>query len=378
MITGSTALKYHGITLGDPKDLDMLTFPGKERTPGIDYIEIPEVLYKKLHNSSGYLRPSDILTLKMSHLFTRRKFSKTKRHILELLKMGYTPDKNLYKELKNFWSSENPKDFLNLDKTKDEFFRDNVTYVIDHDELHRMVSFPDVPVYTKCLKDNKEVLIDFNKFQELSESDKLKMFREEITVIAIERWIINPYYKGKVSWFRAWNLALEKTITSLTKNWATDFIIFNLEMYSVPRFEYFKTALIKLGLIMIDREENKELLLGVLQDLGVDLNQEESYTGENLDNLVIGLALNDVGFNLNTDLYYTELEEIIKSKGYELIESEGGGEGGAEYCYSVFKLLGKIFRGEYSYYSHDGYHFEDIFQTLKEVKPVQKTITVYE
>ncbi len=63
---------------------------------------------------------------------------------------------------------------------------------------------------------------------------------------------------------------------------------------------------------------------------------------------------------------------------YEHIETEGGGEGGAEYCYGVFKLDGKSYKAEWSYYSYEGCNFDEIFDTLKEVKPVEKIITVYE
>ena len=59
------------------------------------------------------------------------------------------------------------------------------------------------------------------------------------------------------------------------------------------------------------------------------------------------------------------------------ITQEGGGEGGAEYCYAVFQWKDKFYRVDYNYYSYVGYenlHMENIY----EVKPVEKTVTFYE
>lgn len=63
---------------------------------------------------------------------------------------------------------------------------------------------------------------------------------------------------------------------------------------------------------------------------------------------------------------------------YEHIQQEGGGEGGSEYCYGVFKLNDKYFKAEYSYYSYNGFDYDYIADTLHEVHPIEKTITVYE
>lgn len=60
----------------------------------------------------------------------------------------------------------------------------------------------------------------------------------------------------------------------------------------------------------------------------------------------------------------------------EHVEQEGGGEGGGEYCYTVFKLGNKFYKVEYNYYSHQGYDTD--CAALYEVTPKQQTITVYE
>lgn len=71
-------------------------------------------------------------------------------------------------------------------------------------------------------------------------------------------------------------------------------------------------------------------------------------------------------------------EEYLESIGYKHLEQEGGGEGGAEDCHGVFSFKGKIYRGCYSYYSYNGHEYDYIESTLQEVKPVEKTIIVYE
>jgi hypothetical protein len=48
----------------------------------------------------------------------------------------------------------------------------------------------------------------------------------------------------------------------------------------------------------------------------------------------------------------TKNKYIKEVLGYEHLEKEGGGEGGAEHCYGVFRLKDKIYKTEYSYYSH--------------------------
>lgn len=135
----------------------------------------------------------------------------------------------------------------------------------------------------------------------------------------------------------------------------------------------------------------------------------EDFGYDSMDQLVYELCKNEVDFGedyifknefpdyslnkTNPELYnklrdlrkderegpYKDYVQANKDKyGYEHLKQEGGGEGGSEYCYGVFKLGGKIYKAEYSYYSYNGHEYDGIYDTLKEVKPVQKTITVYE
>ncbi len=61
--------------------------------------------------------------------------------------------------------------------------------------------------------------------------------------------------------------------------------------------------------------------------------------------------------------------------GVKLVDQDGGGEGGSEYCYSIFEKDGRFFKTEYSYYSYHGYdNYGDYFV---EVYPKQVTVTQY-
>lgn len=69
-------------------------------------------------------------------------------------------------------------------------------------------------------------------------------------------------------------------------------------------------------------------------------------------------------------------EDAAKAAGLEHREQDGGGEGGSEYCYTVFSIGDKYYKIAYSYYSHEGY--ETDYATAYEVTPVQRMTTYYE
>ena len=109
-------------------------------------------------------------------------------------------------------------------------------------------------------------------------------------------------------------------------------------------------------------------------------------TEEDLDTLVFALCtdyVSDYIDDIFQDLDYNDIvietnKILLDSFGYEHIQQEGGGEGGAESCNGVFKLRDKIYKAEYRYYSYHGHEYEDIIDTLKEVKPIERTVTFYE
>ena len=94
--------------------------------------------------------------------------------------------------------------------------------------------------------------------------------------------------------------------------------------------------------------------------------------------------LDEVGGEIyqNTEGGYREKRKAVMDKlkdmEFDHIESEPGGEGEGEYCYGVVRLGEKYYKAEWTYYSYNGCEYDYIEDTIKEVTPVQKTITVYE
>jgi hypothetical protein len=248
MITvGSTALAWWGLTKR-VNDLDLWLEEGEhyEDSDNVraDVGYFPKKIIDLVPTTKGYATIDALYTIKCSHLGWDIFWTKHVSDALLLKASGARILPELYQQLLAFWKVKHGnKDFLSLNKDKDAFFNDAVTYVYDHDYLHELVAFPNVPMYTHCLKDGEQVLIDKDKFDLMPFEDKVRMFREEISVIAAERWLIPPKVCGKVSWYEAYKYALRKTVTALTKNWATEFIVLNLEHFTSPRWEYFSHLL---------------------------------------------------------------------------------------------------------------------------------------
>jgi len=249
ILVGSTALNHHLPNSRKPNDIDIWTDKPFTKQLGYDYKYLPRNILMMVDGRyvNGRLIASldSLYTIKCSHLgWDNPNWDKHKLDLLSLKQHGCKLIPNLYQALVEFWTTElDDKSFLSLSKPKQDFFTDNVPYVFDHDWLHEQVSHPAEPVYKQCLVDGADVLIDKDKFNSMDFEQQVSMFREEITVIAIERWLVNPNVKGKWSWVQAYFMALRKTITSLTKGWATEFIVMNIEYFTKPEYEYFEYAL---------------------------------------------------------------------------------------------------------------------------------------
>ena len=384
VVIGSYALMKHNFPFRrEPKDVDIATtgtefLENPSPTLKVDKIIFPPELLDMIPTREGYATPDAIYTLKCSHFGWDIKWDKTKADILYLKAKGCKLIPELYHNLKSYWQITN-KDLragLSLNQGKEEFFTDNVNYVVDHDWLHELVAYPNEPLYTRVLKDGKEVLTDRAKFDKLNKEDQIRLFREEITVIAIERWLINPYYRGNVSWYAAYKLALKKTILTLTKGWATDFILLNLEDFVKPDFSYFKYPIE----VLEEKYMTKDYVDGhaLINEMVVEYLKcmgPEDYTPEEVEEVQEDFLDNVIG---NDWWAQKEREKAFQERGYKYICQEGGGEGGAEACFTVFQWKDKLYKIEYSYYSHHGFDFDDCLERISEVTPVEKTVVVYE
>lgn len=360
IIVGSHALKKSGLNRKEPLDKDVWIADNNTteiHTSGLDVHFVPEDILNLVPTvgSSRYATPDAIYTIKCSHFQWDIMWEKTKLDILWLKGHGCTLIPELYSTLVEYWKTiHGDKSFLSLDKDVDKFFNDCIKYKYDHDYLHELVAFPNKPMYTRCLKENQQVLIDKGKFSTLNYCDQVRLFREEISVIAFERWIVH----GKLGWYRAYKESLKKTIINLTKNWATDFIILNLQDFVTPDYSYFKYLLQTLK-----KEEIS------MSNVDLSIFEEIATRGD----MNVGCVI----YHMCENNFY-DFNSALMNYEYEHLEQEGGGEGGAEGCHGVFKLDGTIYKAEYSYYSYNGHEIYGIEDTLQEVTPVEKTITVYE
>lgn len=245
VLVGSQASNLHGVTNRKNRDVDIWTDEHITKQKGVDAKVIPVNILNLLDTieiDNNIIPTMDCLyTIKCSHLgFSNPMWNKHKLDVLHFESIGCKIKEDLYEALLSFWKTElTDKSFLSLNKNKENFFTDNVEYVVDHDYLHELVAYPNPPMYLSVLKENEQVMVDKSKFDMLPFEHQLRLFREEISVIAIERWLINPRVKGRWSVMQAYLFSLEKTITTLTKGWATDFIIRNLKHYKSVDYSYF-------------------------------------------------------------------------------------------------------------------------------------------
>jgi hypothetical protein len=235
ILVGSSAAKVHLPFLREAKDIDAWC---REKILGVDYSVMPPEIFRLMEHDSLVNRCAslnDLLTIKLSHLPYDIFWHKHLNDYLVFKKHGATVNKKLYEYLQEYWKEvHGNKTNLSLYKTKDVFFDDFVKKEYDHDYLHELVAFPHNPVYSVCLKDGQDVMIDKEKFFSLPFEQQVKMFREEVNVIACERWLIPTRDTSKITFREAYSKSLHKTVTALTKGWASRFMCENIELFLKP------------------------------------------------------------------------------------------------------------------------------------------------
>ena len=134
--------------------------------------------------------------------------------------------KDLFFALKAYWAIKHKdKKHVNLNMPKNEFFNEHVKRKYDHDYLHQMVAYYDQPMFKRCLKDGHDVMLDLVKFEQLSFDDKLKICREEIYVLALERILIPNNFSSCEH--QAYRITLKNLVTKMSTKWFPTFIADN-------------------------------------------------------------------------------------------------------------------------------------------------------
>ena len=235
ILVGSKAAKIHIPSFREGNDVDYWSL---EKLWNCDSSIIPKEIVPLFEHDSLVNRCAtlnDLLTIKLSHLPYDILWKKHLNDYLVFKKHGAQINQALYVALQQHWENvHGNKSFLSLYRTKYNFFDDYVEKEQEHDYLHELIAYPDKPVYSRCLQDGQEVMIDWDKFLAMPFEQQVKMFREEINVIAAERWLIPTKDSGKITFREAYSKSLHKTVTALTKGKASRFLCENIEEFIRP------------------------------------------------------------------------------------------------------------------------------------------------
>jgi hypothetical protein len=375
VIIGSWALNHAGINFRKAKDYDIWISEDEDKSKlaNADFhiapIEIIELI--PVIPNTNVATVNAIYTIKCSHMGWDIKWEKHKSDVIWLKANGCELIPDLYKKLVKYWETvHGDKNHLSLNKTKEEFFDDHVIHVYNHDLLHEIVAKPNRPIYESVLKDDRQVLIDKRRFLLLGRDYQIKLFREEIKVIALERFLIPAHFKMSV--LKAYLLALKKTITNLTKNWATEFIVENLYEFShMGNINWYNNFKKYIGENKMNNPEVIEKIKNKAEELGISDGVIESVLVNGDHWYFTKEGINECGEE------FKKFGDFLTELKFNHLHQEGGGEGGTEYCESVIELEGQAYKLSYSYFSFRGYDIDDIWD-WKPVVAKQKTVTYYE
>lgn len=235
ILIGSTAIKHwYPDFPREPKDEDYLVIDAKRHTKkqGIEYLENP-ILLRYVNEFTEYLSPDLLATLKASHLCWNINWSKHMFDLQFLLKKGCKINPELFLKLYEYWNEYHGKNKRsNLKMSKEDFFDNAINYnESEHDGLHKILN--PVPIYTLILKDGKEVELCEDKFTKLTHDQKLDLVREEVMVMAWER------YKD-MNYKNAYSRMIKKFIISHAPLFCLLFIFENYIELHKPKINYIK------------------------------------------------------------------------------------------------------------------------------------------
>jgi len=190
ILIGSKAIKHHYPDFKrEPKDTDYAV-PNSEffsRDRSIEMLVNP-VLFKYTEYGEDILSPDNLVTLKASHLCWDINWQKHMFDTQFLLGKGCKIKTDMFWDLYNYWNEYHKKNTRSdLKMTKESFFSNAINYdEMEHDKLHLLIN--PIPMYSRILKDDCEVELDEDKYLKLSHEDKLDLVREEVMIMAYERF----------------------------------------------------------------------------------------------------------------------------------------------------------------------------------------------
>lgn len=172
----------------------------------------------------NFLDPDLLLTLKISHAQWDIHWEKTILDVDFMIKNGAQVHQEFHDRLVQHWATIHYNKKISMDKSNEEFFTDAVHRKIDHDELHKLVAFNEVPMHEKIRLDPNSPLCNKNLFEGLSQIEREQCAAEEIMVIALERYIPD----SRNSSVRiGLSKARKQLVTRMTKGWFCQFLVEN-------------------------------------------------------------------------------------------------------------------------------------------------------
>lgn len=241
ILIGSTALAKY-IDLGrEPKDLDYFTdhnLPSEidgKRVESFFHFDLLDYFTTEERDATL----DELYTIKISHSFWELKNGSWNKHCYDIMQMqdaGAKFIQPLYDMLYPIWEERYGKKKANLNASPEDFFKNTVTRIYDHDSIHASVAYYDVPLFNNILRDGHAVAVDRSKFEAMDLEDKFKLVREEVYATALERQLIPSDYKSSPRAAYLW--ALRRTVTSFSKGWFPLFIMLNLDKLWAPDINY--------------------------------------------------------------------------------------------------------------------------------------------
>jgi len=188
----------------------------------------------------------ELYTIKFSHSYWELRNGSWSKHMMDLVDMKRAGAQLIpawHDLLYKVWEDLHGKKVVDLTQEAEEFFTDAVKRIYVHDSIHESVAYGDRPIYEECLKDGHSVQMDMAKVWAMPKERQLQMFREEIYVTALERLVIPQNYQCSPG--AAYQWALRRTITSLTKGRSAKFLVENFDVLRKPDIDYVKQHLSK-------------------------------------------------------------------------------------------------------------------------------------
>lgn len=243
LMIGSVAAHHYFSDWRQPKDIDLLT-PAKISGNHGDvcvvdaqWHELAEELID-LSANKVFADPWLLHTLKLSHAYWNIHWDKTMLDIHGFQRRGVPFDQPLHDRLVKMWEKVHGAKKVNLNQSKETFWKDGVKRRYDHEWVHTLVAFYDTPLHELLHVPNKPVWISKEKFFELETSLQLDAALEEILTFAIERGGLGVQ-STKAQRLAAVHRAHFTLCTSATKGWFAQFLVqhaYELKITLRPRW----------------------------------------------------------------------------------------------------------------------------------------------